>query len=209
MFQWFLFLYLTSSDSHSRGRSFVASIWYEWYAVEQIRRKKWFRGEGNLLRLTHPYRAIWPRGLSAGSGRPCTTRAGPASSRGSKSSWETNKYDYASHDHFDSGRFAFAASDFRECILRARLDPHAVNFIYLSLEKSLRNKAASWDTGHRKKRDFPSSMHIWKRRKEWSDSRLYFSCGLALIRSSSSSNFHRDPDSCLCFIFAARRFTLY
>jgi len=77
-------------DLYSRGRSYSTPIWC---AVELIGRKKWFRGQRNL---THPYRAIWPRGLSAGSGRPCTTRAGPASSRGSKSSWKTNRHDYAS-----------------------------------------------------------------------------------------------------------------
>lgn len=55
-----------------------------------------------LLFFTHPYRATWPRGLSAGSGRPCTTRAGPASSRGFKSSWKRNIRFMSQHPTYDT-----------------------------------------------------------------------------------------------------------
>lgn len=57
---------------------------------------------GEMLFFTHPYRATWPRGLSAGSGRPCTTRAGPASSRGSKSSWKRNIRFTSQHSTYDA-----------------------------------------------------------------------------------------------------------
>lgn len=39
-------------------------------------------------KIIYLYRATWPGELSAGSGRPCTTIAGPASLRGFKSSWK-------------------------------------------------------------------------------------------------------------------------
>jgi len=49
-----------------------------------------FQEEKRFLFFAYLYRATWPKELSAKSRRPCTTRAGPASSRGSKSSWKRN-----------------------------------------------------------------------------------------------------------------------
>lgn len=70
-----------------------------------------------LLFFTHPYRATWPRGLSAGSGRPCTTRAGPASSRGSKSSWKRNIRFMSQHSTYDAlYMLAFTMSMRLRCI---------------------------------------------------------------------------------------------
>lgn len=70
-----------------------------------------------MLFFTHPYRATWPRGLSAGSGRPCTTRAGPASSRGSKSSWKRNIRFMSQHSTYDAlYMLAFTMSMRLRCI---------------------------------------------------------------------------------------------
>lgn len=120
--------------------------------------------KNRLLFFTHPYRATWPKGLSARSGRPCTTRAGPASSRGSKSSWKRNIRFISQHPTYDAlytihARFYYvnAFTMYPVVELHSRVE----NFVYHIPKTRPANVSIARGTGWRKQ-DFRSSLCAYK-----------------------------------------------